>query len=295
MNITPILVAVDFSSTSAAALRCALRLSRSFERTLRAVHVVDVAVAFEIERELSDYVATLRESLLDDARRAWRAFASSVPGAEALPFDVELGSRARSIVQMVERQQAEFLILGAVGERRPSVGMGTIATTCARHAPCDVLLVREGPDAPFQRILVAVDFSPASARALERCTALAGFEGAQLHVVHMFDAPWHRLHYRAPTTLASPADQARFRAALLSRLEGFAEPAVRKLGPACVKVDLVDTPSHRSGIVEHAERIGADLIAVGTRGHFNVRDFFLGSTAEKVLAESTCSVLAVRA
>jgi nucleotide-binding universal stress UspA family protein len=40
--------------------------------------------------------------------------------------------------------------------------------------------------------------------------------------------------------------------------------------------------------------VGADLTVLGTRGKTNLRDMLLGSAAERVLAESRCSVLAVK-
>jgi hypothetical protein len=45
--------------------------------------------------------------------------------------------------------------------------------------------------------------------------------------------------------------------------------------------------------VQYAQGVGADLIVLGTRGRTNLRDLLLGSTAEKVLRDSVCSVLAV--
>jgi nucleotide-binding universal stress UspA family protein len=38
--------------------------------------------------------------------------------------------------------------------------------------------------------------------------------------------------------------------------------------------------------------VGADLIAIGTRGRTNLRDVVLGSTAEKLLRDSPCAVWA---
>jgi universal stress protein E len=46
--------------------------------------------------------------------------------------------------------------------------------------------------------------------------------------------------------------------------------------------------------VQHAESVHADLIVLGTRGRASIRDLLLGSTAERALAESRCSVLAVK-
>jgi nucleotide-binding universal stress UspA family protein len=55
-----------------------------------------------------------------------------------------------------------------------------------------------------------------------------------------------------------------------------------------------DAGTNRLGIADYAARVGADLTVLGTRGKTNLRDILLGSTAERVLAESRCSVLAVK-
>jgi nucleotide-binding universal stress UspA family protein len=46
----------------------------------------------------------------------------------------------------------------------------------------------------------------------------------------------------------------------------------------------------RAGLVDFAESIGADLIAIGRRGTSGARDFLLGSMAEQVLRDSRCAV-----
>ena len=43
-----------------------------------------------------------------------------------------------------------------------------------------------------------------------------------------------------------------------------------------------------------AALVNADLVAVGTRGQSNLRDVVLGSTAEKILRDSVCAVLAAK-
>lgn len=48
-------------------------------------------------------------------------------------------------------------------------------------------------------------------------------------------------------------------------------------------------------IVEYTREIGADLIVLGTRGRTNLRYVMAGSTAERLLRELPCSVLAVHA
>ena len=54
-------------------------------------------------------------------------------------------------------------------------------------------------------------------------------------------------------------------------------------------------PGYRSGVLEFAALVNADLVAVGTRGQSNLRDVVLGSTAEKILRDSVCAVWARQA
>jgi nucleotide-binding universal stress UspA family protein len=52
--------------------------------------------------------------------------------------------------------------------------------------------------------------------------------------------------------------------------------------------------SYARGIVEYATSTNADLVVIGTHGKSNLRYLLLGSTAERVLRHTGCSVLAVR-
>ncbi|MFC5848440.1 universal stress protein [Deinococcus petrolearius] len=141
-----------------------------------------------------------------------------------------------------------------------------------------------GPPAGFRKIVVALDFSPASERAL--ALARTRFPGAQLRLVHVTDA-------RVTTTpdlmggvtpVGDPALLQTLGDVDTRRLE-------RSLHAGEETEQLVGDPV--TGIVEAAERWGADLIVMGTHHQGALEHFFMGSTAEKVLARSAVPVLAV--
>jgi universal stress protein E len=289
-----IVVGTDFSPCSAVAVGQALRMAAGLGAKLHVVHVIDTVVVIEIESALSPMQQGIRDGLTKDAEKAWVEFAAKIPGAAAIPVDVSINNRIVGILNHVRTHKADLLVMGAFGDRRPDVGFGTVATSCVRKSMTDVLLVRDTQAGPFKKIVAAVDFSDTSARALARAAMVAARDGAELHVMHVFDAPWHQLHYRAPTPLAQPHLQKQYRDALEGRLAAFVLPAAQKHKGLTMTPVCFDHRGHRSGIVEYARSVEADLIVLGTRGRTNIRDILLGSTAEKVLAESPCSVLSVK-
>ena len=298
LAISSIVVGTDFTPCSAVALGQAIRIGTWSKAEIHVVHVIDTNVVIELEAALSPMQQGIRDGLVEDAENAWADFAKGVPGAAGLPIEVSINNRIVGILRRAREDRADLLVMGALGHRTPDVGMGTVATGCVRKSMTDVLLVRdtrpEMGTAPFRTIVAAVDFSPTSLRAVERAAMFAAKDGAELHLLHVFAAPWHQLHYRAPTPLTLTHEQKQYRDGLERRLAEFCRPAIE--GHAGLRTSTVvhDDNAHRSGIVEYAEKAGADLIVLGTRGRTNLRDLLLGSTAEKALAESRCSILAVK-
>lgn len=288
------MVGIDFSACSASALRHALRLAAGFRAELAAVHLIDTLVAIELEEALSPMQKNVRDGLLADARAAWLDFAAAYPGAPDIPFHVAIDNRARGLAHASAERGADLLVLGAFGDRPPDVGFGTVATSAVRGAPCDVLLVRDTQSGPFRVVVTGIDFSDHSAHALHRAAQIALQDRAELRVLHVFDAPWHDLHYRAPTVEVAPQFIRQYRDGLTRRLEEFARAVLANYSGIAYRCELMDADGHRSAIVDYAQQVNGDLIVLGTRGRTNIRDVLLGSTAEKALRDSTGSVLAVR-
>lgn len=98
---------------------------------------------------------------------------------------------------------------------------------------------------------------------------------------------WHQLNYQHTATPAAPeADpdyQRQYHAATEQRLITFCRDLGRGLDYLKPTFAVFDHHGHRSGIVEYATQVKADLIVLGTRGR-SLRDVLLGSTAEKPCA-----------
>lgn len=294
-QIRTIVAATDFTPCSAVALGQAFRVGAWAKASVHIVHVIDTVVVVEMEEALQPMQQDIRRSLTEDATRTWEEFRASIPGAGERPLEVVINNRVKGIIERAGQDAADLLVLGAFGTRRPDVGVGSVASGCVRKAPCDVLLVRDTQPGPFKRILVGTDFSPCSAQAIAKAAMVAECDGAELIVLHVYKGPWHELHYKWQAPMTQPHMQDQYRSALEGRLQQFSREAIGdrpKLAVQCQMLD--DHAGHRSVIAEHAKATKSDLIVLGTRGRSNLRDMFLGSTAERTLELSPCSVWAVR-
>jgi len=174
-------------------------------------------------------------------------------------------------------------------------GMGTVATACVRHAHCPVLLIRDTMGGGFKNVAACADFSPTSLEAVDQAARICTQDHAALHAVHVFQPLWQDFTFPASMPVSTPDFHKQYQQTLLRRLKEWASKLGHPLEYVKPSYAAVEYPGHRTGIVDYAKSNGIDLLVLGTRGKTNMRDVLLGSTAEKVLRDAPCSVLAVRA
>lgn len=141
----------------------------------------------------------------------------------------------------------------------------------------------------FRRLLVPVDFSPNSARALDTAIELAQRFGAELHVLHAYEIPVGPAMAYGISFPQELGDEVR-------------DAAARRLAKAWQKVEAagVKGETHLTqataaeAIAETAKQLSADLIVMGTRGLSGFKHVLLGSVAERVLRLAPCPVLTVK-
>ena len=147
----------------------------------------------------------------------------------------------------------------------------------------------------YQRILVPVDGSETSKRALQTAVALAAEESAKLHVVHVCE---ERPVYVSMDTLPYPL--ADLREALHKEGEQVLAEAIASASEGSVKADgkllVLDRADQRisDAVEQEAEAWRADLIVVGTHGRRGFRRLLLGSVAEHLIRIATRPVLLIR-
>jgi universal stress protein A len=142
----------------------------------------------------------------------------------------------------------------------------------------------------FQSILVPVDYSDPSRRALELALSLA--DGAQVTVVHVWDRP----PYVGEEVVAHPDGSRRSLSELIRSnaerdMTDFLAQVSTTTGTRLQHHLISGDPV--SGIIAEASKPSYDLLVVGTHGRTGVTKLLLGSVTERLIRLSPIPVLTV--
>jgi nucleotide-binding universal stress UspA family protein len=124
------------------------------------------------------------------------------------------------------------------------------------------------------KIVVGVDGSEGSQRAVEWCAQLAKPLDAEVVVVHVIDIPAYgglTMMYPIPSLSADAIAEVRDHAE-----REWAAPLEKASVPH--RVDVVEGPTVRT-LIQIADRENADLVVTGRRGRGAFAEFILGSTS----------------
>ena len=285
--IATIVAATDFSVDAQFAAHRAAMLAAQHQAGLSLLHVVesDAFLAFKDwfdDRDLAALVVAQAEiELATLARNLVRA------------RQVQARTMLRSGRVMDELNAAEeladLLVLGARGSHPlRELSLGSTADRLLRTATKPLLVVRTMPAAPYQRVLVLVDFSASSAAAVRAAARLA--PDASIHLLHTFDVP-----FEGKLKLAGVSDSriADYRVESRTRAAAQFERMLDGLEDRTRFTPRVEHGDVRTRFLDTVAQVQPDLVAVGKQGQSLVQDLFLGSVTRAVLAEAQCDVLVV--
>lgn len=142
------------------------------------------------------------------------------------------------------------------------------------------------------RILVPVDFSAHSEKAVRYATTIASRFGARVSLLHVVEDPFVTGAWPAEAFLPNMPE-------LLDDLikaahAQIAESRVRVATQGVIAATTVITGQPALAIVDEATAGNFDLIVMGTHGRTGLSHAFLGSIAERVMQKAPCPVLTVR-
>jgi universal stress protein A len=141
------------------------------------------------------------------------------------------------------------------------------------------------PNFRLKKLLVPIDFSEVSTKALQYAIAFAREYGSELILLHVVQ----------PALLIPEGPVAMME--LETRVESEAAARLRQLEKGVKGIpcrSLVCVGSAAKEVVAEADRQEVDAIVMATHGRTGLARTFIGSVAEKVIRNADCPVLVVR-
>jgi nucleotide-binding universal stress UspA family protein len=283
-----VLAATDGSKYGRWAIEWVAQMPLTVQPVVRVLHVVDVAglrAPFMIqpmivgtEKYLQTEIKRMEASAKTAKKDAETALRESGLSGTVV---VDRGGVAATLMKHAKRG-VNLLSIGSRGlDALDRFMLGSVSNYAIHHAPCSILVVREAPR-PVRRILLAIDGSPASDKAV------------RFLLRNMNPAPDGPEREPVMVTVAHV-------------MPYFKYPELRESGKVLVK-RYVDKVAKAGFQVQEAMRLGkpadeilteakqekVDVIVTGAKGLGAIGRVLLGSVSTRVVQHATCSVLVVR-
>lgn len=191
-----LLVATDLSARSDRALQRARLLAAQHGASLEVVHVVDDALPQHVVVGMTEMAHSAVSAQLNALGRTddLRLSIQVIPGEDFV-----------DILRGAENATADLIVLGIHRHSTRPLFCGTTAERIIRLGNRPTLTVRDPVVGPYQRILLAVDLSPHSRRALEVAVDLA--PEADFQLIHATNVPFKGLLETRTVKLVAKAEE----------------------------------------------------------------------------------------
>ena len=284
-TVPPVVVGISGSRSSQEAVRWAADDAARRGARLQIVHAVSTPLdrGPSYGQEELDILESEGVRLLDDAR------VQATVVAPTIEVSTELIHAPIGPILIDRSKTSQMLVIGGRGPRALSRGIaGSLDFTLARHSHCPVAVLHFRSNRswnlsrPRGAIVVGVDGSESSSRAIEVAFEEASLRDAKLVALHARSNDSHQLRVAGWTDVEEEEQ-----ALLAESLAGFAE---RYPDVAVQRVVVESQPlRHLYDLSEDAE-----LLVVGSRGRGGFAAMTYGSMSQALLNSVSCPIIVAR-
>ncbi len=200
-----ILAATDLSGPARHAVERAALVAAGSDAALAMIHIANLAPLDQVRQLLSSEPERLEQDLVDQLRDALRTLAATIHERFGVTpaLRVATGDLLPELLNHAATLPADLLVLGARGSSfLRHILLGTTAERLLSSSRVPMLIVKQPPHEPYRQLLVPVDFSASSLRALRLARTIA--PRADISVLHVFEVPFEgQLRYARPMKLRS--------------------------------------------------------------------------------------------
>ncbi|NRD23944.1 universal stress protein [Winogradskyella litoriviva] len=270
-----IIVPIDFSEHSEFALEAAASLAQKFGSELIVLHMLELSNA--VISSASDTLSQEAVFYLKMAEQKFETFLDKpyLKDIKVTPI-VKHFKVWSEVNDVADEHNANLIIMGSQGASGiKEVLIGSNTEKVVRHSDVPVLVIKHNPILlDFENVVFACDFSEEAVEPYLNAKSTFNKLGAKMHLVYV-NSP--------DGNFKSSSEIDKKVADFLKRADGN----VDNLNT----VNVVSDYSIEKGILNFANVIGADLIAVATHGRKGLSHFFEGSVSEDIANHSTLPVM----
>jgi nucleotide-binding universal stress UspA family protein len=271
-----VLVPFDFSQTAKYALNFATGLSSNYPGVeVTVLHIIETPITTGMgtmggglesvpEFETQIYFMELVETRKKQLKEIEEQFEASIFN---LKTKLVFGSVFKGITESIAEQNPDLIVMGSKGASGlEEVIIGSNTEKVVRTASCPVITIKAETDVTkMKKVVFASDFRDSDDKVANRIKRIQSVFNAQFYFV-VVNTPGN-----FETTRES-----------INRIRTF----VQKHHFENIKAEVYNSLSEESGIIEFADDIEADLIAMTTHGRTGLLHLITGSIAEDVVNHS---------
>lgn len=287
-SFTRLLAATDLSAPARHAADRAALLARELGASLALLHVVNPAPIERLRQLVADMPVEVGQRVLDATRDELRELGATVSKHRGITPGLQIATGPLIQELSAHADAVDLLVLGARGSSfMRHLLLGSTAERMLGKATRPMLVVKQPPHEPYRGVLVPVDFSTYSTRAVRAAQAVA--PGANIVLLHAFEVP-----VEGKLRLAGVEADLIHRYRVAAKQDALAKLRQLRddtgLAPETTRLVVVHGDASRN-VVEQEQEQDCDLIVIGKHGESAIEDLLIGSVTKHVLAESQCDVL----
>ncbi|MGR3294383.1 MAG: universal stress protein [Candidatus Scalindua sp.] len=289
-----ILVAIDFSEYSKVALDICLGASRCMKTKLYVLHTIEKFPHDYLHLLSSTAHTDMKQKLEEDAIAKIKAMIpEEIREKGDIISMVRFGKPFLEIIQVAKEENVDLLVIGTHGRAGVDrVILGSVAERIVRKAGCPVMVIRDRKHTGFKRIIVPIDFSDCSRKALEYAIATAKAHNSKLTILHVYEESFIEPYVNAAN---SEEEAGEIMKAIEQVNETKYDEFLKTIDLRGVEYDkLLVKGIPEAEIVEIAMEQQADLVVMGTHGRAGIKHILIGSTAEEVVRAVHCDIIIVK-
>jgi nucleotide-binding universal stress UspA family protein len=212
-------------------------------------------------------------------------------GEDRVEVVVTDGAPGARLAEIAGEERADLISVGAFRETFAGGLLGSVVSTLLGASTVPVLIAHAMPDGRPTRALVAIDGSEAGKNVLQWAKSLAEVFDLEGQVLSAIEPGGIAVN---TTLFSSDQEYQEARGRVVARMQARVRGQVSEAGLDLHHFEALAVYGRPElEIALAAERMEANLLVLGTRGHGHGRALMLGSVSRRVIEASSCPVLVV--